>query len=155
MKNARRSFAIVTVGLVCLCAGGMLAPAADSPDDKDQLRSKVSVFMRAKLLNSQNVLEGLTTENFDLIRQGAEKMLVMSKAAEWRIGGGGAYALDTAQFVASAQDLIKNAKDRNIDGATVSYLQLTMNCITCHKHIRDEKTPGIPIHQRGFRRRGN
>jgi len=134
--------------MTCLCVGGLFAPAADRQTERQQLRSKVALFMRAKLINSQNVLEGLTTENFDLIRQGAERMIVMSKAAEWRVGGGEVYTQDTAQFVAAAQDLIKQSKERNVDGATLSYLQLTMNCITCHKHIREEKTVGFVIPQR-------
>ncbi len=30
----------------------------------------------------------------------------------------------------------KNARNRNIDGATLAYLKLTMNCVQCHKYVR-------------------
>ena len=34
------------------------------------------------------------------------------------------------------QELVKNAKEQNIDGATLAYLKLTMNCVQCHKFVR-------------------
>jgi hypothetical protein len=30
----------------------------------------------------------------------------------------------------------RKAKDKNIDGATLAYLRLTMNCVNCHKYVR-------------------
>lgn len=75
----------------------------------------------------------------------------MSKAAEWRAHGGDTYAQDTDQFVAAAKDFIREANRRNIDGAAVSYLQLTMNCVVCHKHVREEQTSGILVPQRKAR----
>ena len=143
-----RTIGIVLVCLACIGGTRLILPAADSKGEKERLRSKVDVFMRAKLFSSQSVLEGLTTENFDLIQQGAEKMIVMSKAAEWRAQEGERYAQDTAQFVAAAKDLVRQARKRNIDGATLSYLQLTMNCVECHKHIREERPSGTLIPQR-------
>jgi cytochrome c556 len=98
--------------------------------------------MRAKLANSQSVLEGLVTEDFDLIQNGAEKMVVMTKGAQWKVGAGEEYTADTVRFVDAARDLIQNAKTKNIDGATLSYLQLTMRCVECHKHVRSVKTAG-------------
>jgi hypothetical protein len=143
-----RQIVIAMAGAAGVAGCGLLAIAAEPPAKTQDLRSKVAFFMHAKLTNSQSVLEGLTTEQFDLIQQGAERMIVMSKAAEWRVGQGDIYAQDTAQFVAAARDLVKQAKARNLDGATVSYLQLTMNCVSCHKHIREEKSVGLVIPQR-------
>ena len=31
------------------------------------------------------------------------------------------------------------AKAKNLDGATLAYVRLTMNCIECHKYVRDHK----------------
>jgi hypothetical protein len=133
-------------GIVVMAAGAALvglvvpaAPAADRPADKAALRSKVSIFMRAKLVNSKDVLEGLATEKYDLIESGAERMIVMSKAAEWRVGGESTYTQDTLEFVNAAKELIRQAKAKNIEGATLGYLQLTMDCVVCHKHVRAAK----------------
>ena len=70
-------------------------------------------------------------------------MILMSKAAEWRAQEGERYAQETAQFVAAAKDLVRQARKRNIDGATLSYLQLTMNCVDCYKHIREDVPPEL------------
>ena len=29
------------------------------------------------------------------------------------------------------------AKAKNIDGATLAYVQLTVNCVNCHKYVRE------------------
>ena len=100
----------------------------------------VRVFMRAKLANSQTSLEGLVTEDFGKIQTGAEKMLVMSHAASWFVVQTPKFDEHTTEFRRNARQLIKMAKKANIDGATLSYLQLTMNCINCHNHVRSVKT---------------
>jgi hypothetical protein len=136
MKTIKPAVLVVAGATMLMSFAGMWAPAADPPAKEKQPRSKVAFFMRAKLANSQSVLEGLTTEDFDLIRTGAQRMIVMTKAAEWKVGGGEVYTQDSVKFVDAAQDLIKNSNEKNIDGATLAYLQLTMNCVNCHKHVR-------------------
>jgi hypothetical protein len=67
-------------------------------------------------------------------------MLVMSHAASWFVVKTPKYDEHTTEFRRNAGHLLKMAKKANIDGATLSYLQLTMNCINCHKHVRSVKT---------------
>jgi hypothetical protein len=31
------------------------------------------------------------------------------------------------------------ARDRNLDGATLAYLDLSMSCVKCHQAIRDRR----------------
>lgn len=138
MKNPRKW--MLAGCAITLIAAGVRAGAADPPKSKDDPENKVAFFMRAKLANSQSVLEGLVTEDFDLVQSGAEKMIVMTKGAQWKVGAGEEYTTDTIRFVDAARDLIQNAKKKNIDGATLSYLQLTMRCVECHKHVRGIKT---------------
>lgn len=135
MTRNERRIVVAIMGAISMSMSGLLAPAADPPVDKD-LRGRVAVFMRAKLASSQSVLEGLVTEKFDLVVSGGQRMIVMSKAAEWNAGEGDVYKRDTARFVDAAEELIKHAKAKNIEGATLSYLQLTMSCVDCHKHVR-------------------
>ena len=95
--------------------------------------------MRAKLEASRTVLEGLVTENFDQVKAGAQKMSVMSKAAEWQVVKGPIYNQHSAEFQRASERLLKQAKEKNLEGATLSYMQLTMNCVTCHKYVRGAK----------------
>ena len=129
-----RIIVVFAAALIGLC--GVVVTAADPAKEKGEVRAKVSIFMRAKLTNSQNVIEGLATENYDLIEAGAARMLLMSKATEWRVGDRPQYKQDTVEFVNACKDLIAQSKAKNIEGATLAYLQLTMNCVECHKHVR-------------------
>jgi hypothetical protein len=33
--------------------------------------------------------------------------------------------------------MVKMAKDKNLDGAALAYVQLTMSCVNCHKYVRE------------------
>ncbi len=113
--NTAKSRTIVVIGAAILGLLGVVVIAADPDKEKGDLRAKVNVFMCDKLTSSQNVIEGLTTENYDLIEAGAVRMLVMSKAAEWRVGDGPQYKQDTVEFVNACKDLIVQSKARNIE----------------------------------------
>ena len=98
-----------------------------------------SEFMRMKLDFSKKVLEGLTMENYDSIAKNAKALKRLSEAAEWEvptIPNAGDYVVFTTEFQRLADEMERKAKDKNIDGATLAYLRLTMNCVSCHKYVR-------------------
>ncbi|QDU52035.1 hypothetical protein [Gimesia panareensis] len=109
----------------------------DSKPDKDELdgEKKLSKFMREKLSSSQLVLEGLMIEDYDKMQKGAKKMIEMSNATEWQVIEGPIFARQSEEFRSAARQVIKFAKEKNIDGASLSYLHLTMTCINCHKKV--------------------
>jgi hypothetical protein len=137
MKRTQSRIVVAVMALSLLGACAVLAQSGKSARDKESLRDKVKVFMRSKLTNSQSVVEGLATENWDTIQSAGARMLVMSKAAEWSVGNTGPqYTQDTTEFINACKQLITQSKAKNLEGATLAYLQLTMNCVECHKHVR-------------------
>jgi hypothetical protein len=104
----------------------------DGPDT-----NKVNALMQRKLLQSQKVLEGVALGDFDRIARHAEELLDISKAAEWRVVKTPRYQTYSAEFQRSAENLIKHAKDKNLDAAALSYVELTLTCVKCHKHVRE------------------
>ena len=95
--------------------------------------------MRLKLDFSKKILEGLVTEDFDAIVDGAGKLKRLSMAAEWEvptIPNVQEYLPFTTDFQRIADDLQKSARARNLDGATLAYTRLTINCVECHKYVR-------------------
>jgi hypothetical protein len=48
----------------------------------------------------------------------------------------GDYDIFTTAFQRLADEMNRKAKDKNIGGATLAYLRLTMNCVNCHKYVR-------------------
>ncbi|QDT44454.1 hypothetical protein Pan241w_45630 [Gimesia alba] len=103
--------------------------------DDSNGEKKLSKFMREKLTSSQLVLEGLMVEDYDMMQKGAQKMIEMSNATEWQVIEGPIFARQSEEFRSAAKQVIKFAKQKNIDGASLSYLHLTMTCIACHKKV--------------------
>jgi hypothetical protein len=62
----------------------------------------------------------------------------LSEAAEWEvptIPNASEYVVFTTEIQSMADEMDKKAKEKNIDGATLAYLRLTMNCMSCHKYV--------------------
>ena len=95
--------------------------------------------MRQKLEHSQKVLEGLALEDFAMIAENARELKELSEDARWRVSPDINYLRLSSQFQDLAEELAQDAKDKNIDGATLAYVQMTVNCVACHKLVRDKK----------------
>ena len=98
-------------------------------------------FMRLKLEYSKLVLEGLTLENYQTIIKNAQALKKLSEAAEWEvptIPNAGEYIVFTSEFQRLTDELVKKARERNTDGATLAYVRLTVNCVNCHKYVRQK-----------------
>jgi hypothetical protein len=107
-------------------------------EQPNQARSRRE-FMRQKLDFSKDALEGLSLEQYASIERSAKALKKLSEAAEWEvptIPNATDYVVLTTEFQRSCDDLLKQAKARNIDGATLAYLKLTMTCVQCHKFVR-------------------
>lgn len=96
-------------------------------------------FMRKKLEYSKNVLEGLSVEDFAMIAKNAKALKAMSEAAAWRdsmIPNVKDYLPYTIDFQRQTDDLLQAAEKRNLDGASLAYIQTTLTCVRCHKYAR-------------------
>ena len=102
----------------------------------------VRPFMRMKLEASNKVLEGLTTEDFRLVREGASTLHKMSSAEKWRVSNDVLYRQYSAEFNREAERLLERANERNLDGATLAWMECTMSCVRCHKYARAIKIAG-------------
>ena len=119
-------------------------PAEESPPEPSTLEA----FMRLKLSHAQDVLEGLATEDYRRIARGAQKLRALAADASWNVFETEEYAFYSREFTDAARQMSASARDRNIDGAALAYVQLTLSCVHCHKHVRDVRTarvgPGAP-----------
>ena len=131
---------IVAIVLLAVSASGMwLACRADEPPEG---KLGVRPFMRMKLEASSKILEGLTTENFQMIRDGAQTLHKMSAAEKWRVSNDVLYRQYSTEFNREAERLLEQANGRNLDGATLAWVECTMSCVRCHKHARAIKIVG-------------
>jgi cytochrome c556 len=122
--------AAVAVGL------GILANTAQSKPKFDKQAHRQ--FMRNKLDASQKILEGLCIEDFNLIEQGADALLKIGNAEEWRISNDPIYRQKSSEFLRVADRLKKRATEKKLDGVALTWVETTMSCIECHRWVRAE-----------------
>jgi hypothetical protein len=99
--------------------------------------TRVNALMKRKLDQSQKVLAGIALNDFDQIAKHAQELIAISKEAEWKVLKTPQYEIYSNDFRRIAGDLVKHAKDKNLDAATLSYVDLTLTCVKCHKHVRE------------------
>jgi len=122
---------ILSLVIVLIVAAGLAAAMAQSKRNR-----AAKEFMREKLELSQRVLEGLATEDYDLIIAKGTKLSAMSKDIDWRVFENPDYDQQSAAFRRHVDSLVKAAKDKNLDAATLAYVRVTMSCVDCHKFVR-------------------
>jgi hypothetical protein len=122
---------LVVTATVSLVAAGMVSIAQFSGRGLSTRE-----FMRDKLEFSQKILEGLALEDFDLIAGNSKKLSAMSREATWQVFQNPDYDRFSQDFRRNADALTKAAGTKNLEGATLAYFKLTMNCVECHKFVR-------------------
>jgi hypothetical protein len=105
----------------------------------DAISKELSELMKRKLESSQRVLEGVAMNDFDKISKHADELISISKQAEWKVLKTPEYEVYSNQFRRNAADLVQKAHDKNLDGAALAYVDLTLTCVKCHKHVRDTR----------------
>jgi hypothetical protein len=45
----------------------------------------------------------------------------------------------SVEFQQLTDEIAAKADQKNLDGATLGYVQLAANCVRCHRHVRDVK----------------
>lgn len=103
-----------------------------------QEKNKAKTFMRKKLVAANKILEGLTNPDMNRVRNGARTMILMNKEAMWTSFKSPSYAQDSADFVRTAERLVKLAKANDLEGASHTYAQLTIQCVSCHRRVRNQ-----------------
>ena len=140
MNTKKTKTLVLTVVLVVIV--GLAAAVAQSKRNR-----ATKELMREKLELSQRVLEGLATEDYDLIIAKGTRLSAMSKEADWRMFENPDYDLQSAIFRRHVNSLVKAAKDGNLDAATLAYVRVTMSCVDCHKFVRGKLVASANLFQ--------
>lgn len=125
----RMKFAAVVVA-------GLLAVGLAFSTAQNKKSRATKEFMRDKLELTQGVLEGLAVENFDLIVSRSQRLSAMSQQVDWKVFENPDYEQQSIAFRRNVDALTKAAKNKNLDGATLAYVRVTMSCVECHKYVR-------------------
>jgi hypothetical protein len=134
---------LLAFGFVLLLVLGSQTPAPSQSSGK-----KVEKLMAVKLQNSQKLLEGIAIGDFKKITASAEELIELTKTEEWLMHKTPRYQLHSNEFQRAAETLIRKAKDKNMDGTTLAFFEMTMSCVRCHQHVRevrDARLPNVPL----------
>lgn len=108
-------------------------------------KEKVAGFMRLKLGHSEKLLEGVALADFAMIEKNAQELSSLSRDEMWQILQTPDYLQHSIEFRRAADRVVAAAKKRNIDAAAFAYVGLTMQCVNCHKHVRDVRMAGRDV----------
>ena len=99
--------------------------------------------MRQKLDTVATLVEGLATDDFEMIRDGADQMMKLCESAQWEASKDPFYALYSRSFAGTIRELEKAAEDEDIEKTTFAYVHLTMSCTACHQRVRNVKRVAV------------
>jgi hypothetical protein len=128
---------LITLAAIALMASTFSVRRAVGGDDQPKQRQP-SLFMKQKLGASENILAGLTKADFDAIKKNAESMLVVGYLEKWVRADMPEYQKLMKDFEFANKTLVLAANEKNLDGATIAYVQLTFSCVNCHKVVRGD-----------------
>ncbi len=126
---------ILAIGVSTL---GILSAAFFGPQELQDTQRSSNVFMQRKLDYTRAVVDGLATENYEKISKGAQDLMLMSHEADWKVITSPEYLKMSSEFRTTAERLRDQGDQKNLDGATLAYFEVTLSCIRCHKQLRQQ-----------------
>jgi hypothetical protein len=112
-------------------------PDRGNADKQDEPRKGLSKFMRQKLEASSTVLEGLCTEDLEMVSKGSKVLLQMSHEERWRVSTDMLYRRYSNEFSSAVEELLKESEDQDMDGTSLAWVNVTMKCLKCHEWVRN------------------
>lgn len=135
-----RSMRLFVCLTVCAAAISLTSFSSAQDEPKTPKPKPIETQMRAKLNASATVLEGLATENADLVSEGSKVLLDLSKAEVWQVLKDSEYREHTQGFRSAVRRMEEAAKEKQFASAQLEWLEATKKCFDCHNHIRKTKT---------------
>ena len=141
--KSKFALSLLTLAVIAVVHMGLTQSAAQQPEkneppkkQKKAAETKLQALMRQKLGAANNILEGLTTDDFTLITKGSKALAKISSEEKWRISNDAIYRQHSNEFQRKIQRLGRAAKEEKLDAAALTYIEVTMSCIECHKWVR-------------------
>lgn len=130
-------FAVVVTTILIAVSYAWLTPVSALPPQEEQAQvQKLEPLMERKLEQSKTLLEGIATEDFEKIAGAAQALSLMSLESGWNVLTTQEFLDQSADFRRSIERIRSAAEKKNIDRAALGYLNMTINCVECHKYLR-------------------
>jgi hypothetical protein len=125
--NRTRLFALVLL---------FVTPVAIAQDRKPQ---KDESFMKRKLAAAQKLLGAMAVNDFASIKENASILNDLSKLAAWKLVETPRYESYSDEFQRITLKMANQAEKKDLDAVALSYVDMTLTCVKCHQHVREQK----------------
>ena len=116
--------------------GMLFIPSFFGTQQQDDRDKPQTVFMQRKLDYTKDIVAGLAMEDFKKISKGAQDLMLLSHESNWNAVNSPEYLKASSDFRETVQRLRAASKAENLDGATIAFVEVTFNCVRCHKQLR-------------------
>jgi cytochrome c556 len=101
--------------------------------------TNVQVLMRNKLEAAHGLLDALALEDYGKLEHFSSMLHDLSRASAWSKPDSGEFQYYAKSFQHAADYLMEQAKAHNLEGVTMGYVRVTLECVQCHKLVRGQK----------------
>jgi len=135
---------VTSMGVALMGLAGVAAAVEPAPQDQAAPKKEAaekqepSFWMKQKLTYSQNMLNALAMEDYELLSKNAAAMKGLGTIEYFVRQKPEGYRTHLKTFQFSVEELLRNAEEKNLDGATLAFTQMTISCVNCHKQLRKE-----------------
>lgn len=137
----RKSLCIAVIGVVGIIFWASKGPQAEDvkPIPTVTQTDEIHVSMAKKFERSQDIMKGLVTSDFQLLKSAATSLKQISLKAPKTVDGdpidNELYDHFKLEFLRLTTQLEEMAKEENLEGAAYAYQNLTANCLACHSYL--------------------
>ena len=136
---------VLSTLLLCLIGGPIRGqkiveePAVEPfPIDEQE---PFNLWMDVKLKKSQDIFAAMTKADFERIIQDTKQLRTLNELEGFVRKSVPGYVTQLKAFQFAVDEIEKQAKQKNIEGVTLGFQQLTMSCVHCHNNLRSELPP--------------
>jgi cytochrome c556 len=104
-----------------------------------QGQDRLAAFMQAKLTHAEKTLEGLAKADYDLIVKHSQAISLLCEDELWAVLETPEYRERSNEFRRNVNAITDAGRKKNLEAATLAYVNATMNCVTCHKYVRETR----------------
>jgi cytochrome c556 len=121
---------LLTVATISVSAAkAQAAPTVDT---------NVKALMRDKLTAAHGLLDALALEDYKKMEHFASMLQDLSKATTWSKPESPDFQFYSKSFQNASAYVVEQAKAHNLEGVTVGYVRVTLECVQCHKFVRSQ-----------------
>ena len=131
-----KRFLIVVLPLGVFGLYVMQLHATQEPKSKQSAKTDLNTFMQLKLDHAKGILAGLATEDFEQIAKESQALTALSLQSSWNTKTTVEYLDHSSDFRRALSVITKAAHEENLDRAALAYVNMTVQCIECHRYLR-------------------